>query len=105
MHFVICVSCRNIVPDPCVSSHHAGESSATYFARRPSKHMSWRNKLVTATSRIGRGSKYDILKIAQTAPPLWMSSQIRRRICGFTSGHNVLTELGRVIGVCHALTA
>jgi hypothetical protein len=42
MHFVICVSCHSIVPDPRVSSYQASESSATYFARRSSKHVSWR---------------------------------------------------------------
>ena len=45
MHFVICVSCHSIVPDPCVSSHQAGESNATYFARRSSKHVSWRKQV------------------------------------------------------------
>jgi hypothetical protein len=42
---VICVSCHSIVPDPCVSSHNTGESGATYFARRSSKHVPWRNKV------------------------------------------------------------
>ena len=45
MHFVIYVSCHSIVPGPCVSSHQAGESSAAYFARRSSKHVSWRSKV------------------------------------------------------------
>jgi hypothetical protein len=45
MHFVIYVSCHSIVPDTCVSSHHAGESRATYFARRSSKHVSWRKQI------------------------------------------------------------
>ena len=98
MHFVICVSCHSIVPDPCVSSHQAGESNATYFARRSSKHVSWRKQVSDCDFADWLWRKYDILRIAQTAPPLWMSSQIRRRICDFTSGHNVLTELGQVVG-------
>lgn len=90
---MICVSCHSIVPDPCVSLHNVGESGATYFACRSSKHVPWRNKSVTAAFSDWPWSKYDILKTAQTAPPLWMSSQVRRRIRSYTSGHNVVTEL------------